>query len=672
MRGPPILALALGACAPGGAGWDASNPPACDARALGAGEVRARHIWCNGELVSGGDGRVGDWMLENAAARFAIRGDYAPLTRHHGAGGTLVDAIPLGGQDAVTELTPLFDGLWFETLDITAWNLEDEAGLDLVGALADGTEATLTWSLRADEPTLRWSGASDALLVPPAGSQVTGALVEAAADALDPGEATVLGLDGAPSDAGGWLRYSDVQAVSVGDAERVSEALWPTGVAVSGLAEGLFVEVFNEDTLPAARFPVRDGAFSGVVPVTARALRATAPGYADGPSSAPSRDLALSLGARGTIRARVADQDGRDLPATLWFDGEPWPLPAGGGDAPVGPGAGEAWLSAGPAYEARDLGVIEVSEVVSVEAVLRRVAPDAVLAELGLTGWPDPSERRRAADLSASAASRGVGYAVLAADDEVAPAAVEGHDSEWILVSGGARPVSEAVGPVLAWPWSANSRQPAHGAPELDLLDPATMVDLVEMGAGRLALVSPGWLEAAGPPEAWSRDPHGVILGDLTQLAPWFEALDGWRAVAATGPLTWLSGLRVAGSSAVDASAAIVASRTVASNGPSASLTVDGQGPGGQVSAMALHTLHLEIQAPAWLPLTIAAIYITGGALLGSWPMHEEDGTRLDLTLRAPLPTGWVLAAAWGDRANPPLQDAPAWVITSPVWVGRP
>lgn len=671
MRPRAALTLLLAGCG-GAQGWDPGNPPACDPRTLAAGEVRARHIWCTSELVSGGDGRTGDWMLENAVARYAIRGDYAPLTRLHGAGGTLVDAAGSDGVDALTEATPLFGDAWFDDVEITAWNLDDEAGFDLVGTLPDGEQATLTWSLQADEPTLRWTGATGLLLVPTAGSHVAGAFVEAGADAGEPGLVPVLGLDGAPEDGGGWLRYDDVSAITVGSAEDVAAALWPTGVAVSGTSEGEFVQVTDEADRTLLRLPVRDGAFSGVVPVSARALSATAPGYAYGPTAAPNRDLALTLGGLGALRVRVADQDGVDIPATLWFDGEPWPLPVGGGDAPVGPGTGEVWVSAGPAYEALELGEITVDGVTSIDAVLPRAVGPATLAQLGLVGWPDPSERRRAADLSAAAVARGVGFAVLAAEDEIAPASVEGHDANGILVEGGSAPRGEDVGALLAWPWSANGRLPAHGAADVDLLDAPSMIDYLEMGAGRLVLVEPEWIEAAGAPVAWSRAPHGVALSGLDELGPWFDALDAWQPLAATGPLTWLLDLSVEGSSTVDADRAIVEYRTVAGNGPMIALLVDGEGPGGQVAARTLHTVQLVVQAPAWMDLREAALYSTGGVELGRWPITERDGDRLTLRLRTPLPEGWLVAAAWGEASAPPLLHEAPWAVTSPVWVGTP
>ena len=41
----------------------------CDPRSLDPGEVRVRQIPCNDELISGGDGRRNDFLLENSLAR---------------------------------------------------------------------------------------------------------------------------------------------------------------------------------------------------------------------------------------------------------------------------------------------------------------------------------------------------------------------------------------------------------------------------------------------------------------------------------------------------------------------------------------------------------------------------------------------------------------------------
>ena len=54
-----------------------ASPEDCDPRVLVPGEVRGKKIACEEELIFGGEGREGDWLLENAVARFVVRGSYA-------------------------------------------------------------------------------------------------------------------------------------------------------------------------------------------------------------------------------------------------------------------------------------------------------------------------------------------------------------------------------------------------------------------------------------------------------------------------------------------------------------------------------------------------------------------------------------------------------------------
>ena len=90
--------------------------PTCDPRVLASGELRARRIPCSEELISGGEGRVGDYLIENSMARYVVRGPYAALTRLGEPGGTLVDAAAPGVGDMLLELTPDGDRseLWVE------------------------------------------------------------------------------------------------------------------------------------------------------------------------------------------------------------------------------------------------------------------------------------------------------------------------------------------------------------------------------------------------------------------------------------------------------------------------------------------------------------------------------------------------------------------------------
>lgn len=96
------------------------NPATCDARALEPGEVRARRIPCSAERATDGDGRAGDWVIENSQSRWFVRDAFGPLTRLDGAGGTLVDVVGADGVDGLLELSPTLSGQTPASLEITA------------------------------------------------------------------------------------------------------------------------------------------------------------------------------------------------------------------------------------------------------------------------------------------------------------------------------------------------------------------------------------------------------------------------------------------------------------------------------------------------------------------------------------------------------------------------
>lgn len=633
--------------------------------------MRARRMPCAAEAPEGGDGRSGDWLIENAGLRFVVRGAYAPLTRLEGAGGTLIDAARAGGEDALVEATPLLDGQAFQTLEISAWNEAGAAGLTLAGTLPDGEEGTLTLRLAADGEALELDPPVGLLVVPPPGGALVGGALESGGDDPAAVDAPLFAASGSVTDEGGWVGFGDADRVWVGAREELYAARWPDGLDVDGSSEGSWVEALDGEGALLARLPVEGGAFAGRVPLETRALVAAEPGYAAGAGALPGADLALALGEAGVLRLRVVDDQGQDLAATLFWDGEPWPLPPGGGEAPVGPGTAEAVLWAGPRCEALFLDALSVTGFTEIDAILPCPVAPTTLAWLGREAWPDREVRARAEDLLFAAAAEGVGYAVLAADDEVAPVAFDRHTSALLLAAPGTRADTDTLGRLLAWPWEPDARDPAHGALDWRDLSAASLLGAAANLSERLVVVEPAWVEAAGPPSSWPLAPRAIALDGLDGLWDYTPLLDAWVPLAATGPRTWIEELP-APASTVDVEAQIAAGRTTATNGPRARLTVDGQGPGGLVPWGRLHHVRLVVEAPSWMPLSHAALIGPGQTSLADWSLEGAEPTRLDVSLDLALPEGWVLAVAWGDEAVPPLLAEPAWAITSPVWVGRP
>jgi hypothetical protein len=278
--------------------------------------------------------------------------------------------------------------------------------------------------------------------------------------------------------------------------------------------------------------------------------------------------------------------------------------------------------------------------------------------------------------VAAAAAAEGLGFAVLVADDEVGVADVDDHTAAWLLAAGGSRAAGPDGAPV-AWPWTPDDEQPGHGAARWSQVDAIDLLSAMSLQGNRVVVADRTWVEAAGDPAGWLPPPDALRLGGLDDLDTYLDLLDRWQDIAAVGPLTWIEtrasgegGWRPPGASRVDVERALLSGSTVATNGPRLVLEVDGAPPGSLILKRGPVRARVRVEAPRWIPLTGAALYGSGGRLIALWTV--SDGTpRLDATAVL-LPGDWVVAACWGDEANPPLQPEPAWAITSPVWTGRP
>jgi hypothetical protein len=82
---------------------------------------------------------------------------------------------------------------------------------------------------------------------------------------------------------------------------------------------------------------------------------------------------------------------------------------------------------------------------------------------------------------------------------------------------------------------------------------------------------------------------------------------------------------------------------------------------------------HLQVTAPVWMPVDHVALMGSGGVTLAEWNLAEAiEATRLHATVELPPGVDWVLAVAWSDRTNPPLQSDPPWTVTSAVFLDGP
>lgn len=645
-----------------------SSAPDCEDVALEPGEVRVCRLGA-GDIPDGVGGRLTDWRLQSALLDVIVRAEYAPLTRLSGPGGTVVAAIPTGGADPVLELVPTLPDGWFSVVEITGVQEEGAAALVLSGVDGAGAERTLTYRLAADSSELVLEGAEGFTLVPLVGAERVGGTVEQ-------GD-VVVGAAGAVVDHGGEVQWIEADRVVIAERRAAYQGLWPDGVAVSGTAIGATWVEGQVDGQTSGRLPVdADGAFSGELSSDTTAVVALAPGFAGGTGLPPGQGLSLELGEEGSLLVRAVDQDGADIPAVLERAGRTWAVPAGGTKLAVGPGVADTWLWAGPGHEAILAEQLAVSGQIELAGVLRRVgqAEDVVLAELGIETWPDGNVRQPAAERLAEAMGRGVGYAVLVADDEVAQDSdVDAHVADRVAIRSGTRASTFGYGQPMAWPWSADLEKAAHGAAPWHRLSAPDLLAIMRRGGERDTVVDLDWL-AAAVEAGDDSDLDGATalrLDDLDGLATWMALLDQGRDIPVVGPWTWVEGVDPAAFSAVDVEAELNARRTVASTGPRIILRVDGEGPGGLRAADTGDSLgevvvDLRVEAPAWAPVDQVDVYGSGGERIASFDTRSGP---LALDIRFDLITsGWLVAVAHGAEPSP-LTGRQPWAVSSAVWV---
>ncbi len=630
-----LLAL-LAACTPD----LPDSPPMCDARPLTAGEVRARRIPCVDELIAGGEGAVGDWLLENAQARFVVRGTYATLTQHGQDGGTLVDAARVGQADLLMELLP--DG---DRSEIEALSLSDAAELRLPG---------VRYHLDADDDRLLITtpeGAPiEARWVPKPGVEHVDGVARSGNHFLALVLPSPLPAD---ADSSGQIEVAGLTGVALSAVSRwAGEALVATEVDADAIEVSLGGRVID-------RVPVVDGVAAVVAPVDT---------VLTGVRAGCTYSGLESVGCAG-LSVRVRDDDGRDIAATVHFGDDDFPLPEGGGRAPLGVTAGEAWVWAGPGH-ASWRGWYDGTET-ALAITLARVLPDALswaeaegaqdwaegglrLAAYGVEVAPDADHGEAAAAVIHQLAAVGVGYANLLADEEFPLVSVDPRDG--VLVSSGAR----TAGDVWTWGSTANPRRPAHGALDSEgfgVLDRATL-SRGGIAADKFVVVRPEWVAAAlaeAPAWDWPTPPDALWLDSLADLPVLVALADAWIDVQPLAERVWLP--HVGAANPASLFRALAERRASAGNGPLIAVAF-ADGPVAGVGSVPL--LHVSASAPGWMGALSATVHTDLGATSISL---DANG---DALVRVPLAT-WAFVSVSADRSLPWGGD-PAWAVSSVRW----
>jgi hypothetical protein len=286
------------------------------------------------------------------------------------------------------------------------------------------------------------------------------------------------------------------------------------------------------------------------------------------------------------------------------------------------------------------------------------VVSDAVLCDFSTLGWPDRSVREDPVIRLARLAGAHVDYAVLQARDEVAAVSVD--DLTATLAVSRARIADDrTAGPAPGVAVSRELEARRARRRELDRLDAADLEALLDRDRTRSVLVDAAWVEQmSGLPRLWDRGRSDSGSTRPPDVAAYGSVLDGWLALGATGPLAWVDGR--GGPQRVRVSSARCSKDGAqATNGPRILLTVNGGAPGDLVPAKGAVDYTLEVQAPSWIPLTVAELVGSDGTI-ASFDLAKKrtfSGT-ID-----PAPA-WVIATVSGGTAEPgsrsPRSPSPA------------
>ncbi|MFN7142536.1 MAG: hypothetical protein ACK4YP_02075 [Myxococcota bacterium] len=558
-------------------------------------------------------------MIENAYARFVIRGTYAALTRLEEEGGTVVDAAVPGGTDVLLEYLPEAD-----RTAIVAVNEDGEARLELPG---------VTYRLGADDDVLWIDGATEGSLQGVPDAFRTGST-------LVDGDDAFLGADGFGFSGGSALPLTEVTRLALSP-----EGLWPDGERYTLEVDADLVAARLEGA-EVARVEVVDGVLDTWLPagVTFQAEREGCAYEGITPRGC------------GFLQLRVADDAGNDLPAIV-SDGRGLtiPVPKGGGRVPLGPDPKRIWVWAGPAYTAAQLSLPGGDSEGAVTLHRAFDTDNRVLAAMAVEVAPDAGSATAPLRATSELAAEGVGFVVLLADDEVASAEVDAHDDVFAVAG------SRAAEAVYSWPWSPNGRKAAHGAVPWQGLGALDLLAAMEGGrsAGRLTVVEPFWIQRAvieADPDAWDPRPDAVWLKDLMALQDYLTLLDAWVDVAPVGPRTWIE---TEGDDNVAAyEAGIVDGRTTAGTGPRLALSLLEKVEGGW-------KVDVTLDAPRWMGMYEVALWTKVGDELhpvegpGRWKWTVPDGAT------------YVVAVAKGRSARP-WEPVEAWAVSAPLWIARP
>jgi hypothetical protein len=637
-------------------------------------------VRCDEQLLSFGE--LADTWVATSRYRLVLRHPLDSQTVPGLGGGTLIDAAPWGGVDAIHEIVPIVGGGGLTRTEMTLFPDRVEV-TGVVAALpgreptAPGERRTLRYRPDPGAPFLQVEGAEGFWLNPQGDEVVLGGLMFVGG--------RVLGAEGELIDRGGVFEVLGTDRLLVSSDDEAFAALaGPEGVPLAGVAGGAERVALFRAGAPVGSVPITSDPFELVVPADIEWVRGEAAGRSPSALQPPATSLDLSVGASGSIDWRPVWEDGRPH----WFrvswtseDGRQGSLVLGPGGGLVSPGAGtfEVQITAGPLFTPLSLH-LELAPgeqlVLPLRLPLRFDPGNHVLA--GFRRPADRSRDWRGSDLTAAllAAADGLSYATFTPWEDVGSVAPDVLGFPLLVAHNGVA-MQGSGWSVAAWPWGSSRSRGRHGAP-LPTGDP--LLDAAALWGGpdddRTLHVDLGWLERAGTPGAVQPAPQLVALGPpgeaLASWGPWFRWNDAHRPLTPTGPYTWVEVADPLAVGARDIEQELVRGDVVASTGPWLQLLVDGVRPGeeapppqdtgGPDTGWVPH----ELQPRRTVSVSVRnveraehlALITDGGQLLALEMLADQ-------VLERRLDGRWVAAAAWSG-------DGQEWAVTGVVWLRPP
>jgi hypothetical protein len=657
--------------------------PPCDGLAPPEGQVIVTQVRCDEQLLNFGEGReLADTWVATSRYRLVLRHPLDSQTVPGLGGGTLIDAAPWGGVDAVHEIVPIVGGGGLAQTEMTLFPDRVEvtgvvAPLPGRQPAAIGERRTLSYRPDPSAPFLQVEGADGFWLHPQGDEVVLGGLMFVGG--------RVLGALGEVRDLGGAFEVLGTDRLLVSSDDEAFAALaGEGGVTIAGSAGGAQrVALLRGETL-VGTIPLTAEPFELTIPADIEWVRGETAGRPSSALQRPGLSLDLAVGPAATVDYRPVWDDGRPH----WFrvswtsaDGRSGSLVLGPSGGPVALGAGtfEVQITAGPLFTplATHLELAADEQLVLPLRLPLRFDPGRSV----LAGFRRPADRSkdwRGSDLTSAqlAAADGLSYATFTPWDDVGSVAPDVLGFPLLVTHNGVAMRGQGWS-VASWPWGSSRSRGRHGAP-LPTGDP--LLDAAALTGGpddaRTLHVDLGWLERAGTPGLVQPAPQLVALGPpgegLSAWRPWFRWSDAHRPLTPTGPYTWVEVQDPLLVGAEDIEQELVRGDVVASTGPWLQLLVDGVRPGeeapepqdtgGADTGWVPHALKLRRTVSISLRNAERADHlalVTDGGQLAALPLVPDQ------VLERELDGSWVAAAVWSD-------DGQEWAVTGVVWLTPP